>query len=75
MSAGPRRTRRVALGFLWLAVFSILYTAGEALGLWPQMPPGAFRDLDLIVGAAGLAALCAWLLRPRAEPGGTHGPS
>ena len=62
MSASPPWARRAVLGFAWLALFSLLYTAGEALGLWPQMPSGAYRDLDLIVGAVGVAALALWLV-------------
>jgi hypothetical protein len=68
MSAGPARGARVAAGFVWLALFSILYTAGDAYGLWPELPPGALKDLDLAVGAAGLALLGLWLLRRRSSP-------
>jgi hypothetical protein len=65
MRAGPAGVGRIALAFLWLALFSLLYTAGEAFGLWPELPPGALLNLDLAVGAAGLAALCLWLLLRR----------
>ena len=54
--------RRTVVGFAWMALFSLLYTAGEALGLWPQMPAGAYRDLDLVLGAIGVAALALWLV-------------
>jgi len=60
---------RAAGLLLWLALFAALYTAGELAGLWPDLPPGALRDLDLAAGFAGAAALCIWLLRrgrPRA---------
>ena len=63
MTARPGPVGRIVLVFLWLGLFGILYTAGEAFGLWPQLPPGALKDLDLAAGAAGLAALCVWLLR------------
>jgi hypothetical protein len=46
---------------VWLGFFSILYTAGDFLGIWPGLPPGAFRDLDLAVGALGVAALAVAL--------------
>lgn len=59
--------RRTVLGFAWLALFSLLYTAGEALGLWPRMPAGAYRDLDLVLGAIGVAALALWLILPRSS--------
>jgi len=55
------RVGRVVLAFLWLALFSVLYTAGELYGLWPRPPEGAFRNLDLAVGAVAVAALVAAL--------------
>lgn len=68
MSAGSPWERRAAFGFVWLGLFAILYTAGEALGVWPQMSSGAYRDLDLAVGALGVAALGLWLVRTRSSP-------
>ncbi|HYB53595.1 MAG TPA: hypothetical protein VEG84_07000 [Thermoanaerobaculia bacterium] len=62
MTARPRAARRIVLGFVWLAAFSALYTAGDALGIWPPAPTERLRDLDLFVGAAAVAALAAWLL-------------
>ena len=62
MSATPRPVRRIVAGFVWLAAFSLLYTAGERAGLWPQVLPGAFRDWDLAAGALAVAALAATLL-------------
>ena len=57
-----------AVGLTWLASFAILYTAGDAVGAWPRLPPGAFRDVDLWVGmAAALALLAHLLLRHPAE--------
>ncbi|HEY7113526.1 MAG TPA: hypothetical protein VIA45_11395 [Thermoanaerobaculia bacterium] len=60
MTPAPR-VGRVALAFLWLALFSALYTAGELFGIWPQPPEGAFRNLDLAVGAVAVAAVVAAL--------------
>ena len=60
MSPAPR-VGRVALAFLWLALFSAIYTAGELFGVWPQPPEGAFRNLDLAVGAVAVAAIVAVL--------------
>ena len=62
MTGRPRATRRIVLGFVWLAAFSALYTAGDALGLWPQAPTERLHDLDLYVGAAAVVAIAAWLL-------------
>lgn len=67
MKGGSAWTRRAVLGFAWLGLFSLLYTAGEILGIWPQMPPGAYRNLDLVVGAVGVGALALWLVLPRSS--------
>ncbi len=57
--------RRVVWAIVWLAAFSALYSAGEQLGIWPELPPGALRNLDLVVGAVAVAALAAVLLLSR----------
>jgi hypothetical protein len=64
----PRRERLALAGFLWLALFSILYTAGERRGVWPALPPGAFRDWDLAIGGLGAAALVLALSAGRPAP-------
>jgi hypothetical protein len=54
--------RWTAAGAAALALFAILFTAGVALGAWPQLPAGAFWGWDLWVGlAAGAGLLAAWL--------------
>jgi hypothetical protein len=65
MSDWTPGARRAVWGFLWLGAFSALYTAGELFGVWPEPPPGAFRDLDLAVGAVAVGALVAALLLSR----------
>ena len=57
---------RAALACLaWLAVFSVLYTLGHEVGVWPDLPPGAFANVDLVAGfVAGLGLLVALLLLP-----------
>jgi len=53
-----RLARPAAAGLLWLALFSALYTAGDEVGAWPELPPGAFRNLDLVAGfLAGIVVL------------------
>lgn len=65
--------RTVALGLLWLAIFSLLYTLGDESGAWPAIPVGGFRDLELFVGfAGGVLVLVALLRRPRQS--GVPGP-
>ena len=58
MTFAERVARPVVAGLLWLVVFSALYTAGDEVGAWPALPPGAFRNLDLVAGLlAGIAVL------------------
>ena len=60
MTFADRLVRPAAAGLLWLALFSLLYTAGDEVGAWPEFPAGAFRNLDLVVGfLAGVALLFA----------------
>jgi hypothetical protein len=57
--------RTLALGLLWLAIFSLLYTLGVMSGAWSSLPLGRFRDLELFVGfTAGALLLGALLRRP-----------
>ena len=62
MTPDRRNLLRAAGLLLWLALFAALYTAGELAGLWPDLPPGALRDLDLVAGFAGATALCVRLI-------------
>ncbi len=65
MTARSPWSRRAVWGFLWLFFFSALFTAGDLFGIWPELPPGALQNLDLAVGAFGVAALAAALLLSR----------
>lgn len=57
--------RTLALGLLWLAIFSLLYTLGVESGAWSSLPLGRIRDLELFVGfTAGVLVLGALLRRP-----------
>ena len=47
-----------------LAAFAALFTAGSALGVWPQPPSGAFAGWDLWVGTAVGVGLLIRLLLP-----------
>jgi hypothetical protein len=54
------------LGLLWVAAFSVLFTAGSAMGLWRPWTPNAaslWLRTDLPAGVAFGAALGATLLR------------
>lgn len=59
----------IAAGLVWLAAFSLLFTGGSAIGLWPAAPSGEWGRYDLPVGLGFGAALgLALLWRPRAQP-------
>jgi hypothetical protein len=60
----PERSGRLAFAAAaLLAAFAALFTAGSALGIWPQPPSGAFAGWDLWVGTAvGLTLLIRLLL-------------
>jgi hypothetical protein len=62
-----REGRLAAAGFLWLALFALLYSAGTSLDLWPPPPEDAFRDWDLYAGLAFAVLLFAALVRGRAR--------
>jgi len=51
-------------GLLLLALFSAISTWLIGCGRWPELPPGALRDVDLWAGIAFLAAVVLWLLLP-----------
>ena len=66
MTASPDRRVRVAISaaLVWLALFAILYTAGDIVGAWPKLPPGAFYDWDLYFGlAAGILLFASLPIR------------
>jgi hypothetical protein len=61
---GRRSTTTVAAGLVWLALFSLLYTLGDEIGVWPNLPPGSVQSVDLVAGFAGALALSAALVLP-----------
>ena len=65
MTFADRLARPVISGLLWLAAFSALYTAGDEIGAWPELPPGAFRDVDLVVGFLAVIAVLVLLASPK----------
>ena len=58
-----------AAALLALGFFSIAFSLLAERGLWPQLPPGALHDSDLIAGFAVAIGLVWLLARPRARPG------
>lgn len=68
MTFADRLARPVISGLLWLAAFSALYTAGDEIGAWPELPPGAFRDVDLVVGFLAVIAVLVLLASPKRSP-------
>lgn len=66
MTFAERLARPMVAGLVWVALFSALYTAGDEVGAWPELPPGAFQNLDLVVGLiAGVTLLFALAIRKR----------
>jgi hypothetical protein len=58
VTLAERLARPATAGLVWLAIFSALYTAGDVIGAWPELPEGAFLNVDLVVGLlAGVALL------------------
>jgi len=56
-------------GLIGLGVFSLLFSIGSALELWPPPPIGGLAPWDLAVGLGfGVCLLLALLFRSRAEP-------
>jgi hypothetical protein len=43
-------SRLAALGLVGLSLFALLFTVGDALGLWPEPPQGLFAGSDLAAG-------------------------
>jgi len=62
--SGDGFLRTAVGGLVWLALFSLLYTVGDEIGAWPNLPPGIFLNVDLVVGFAGAVTLLAALLIP-----------
>ncbi|MGH9364893.1 MAG: hypothetical protein ACRD1B_06460 [Thermoanaerobaculia bacterium] len=60
--------RLAAAGAILLAAFSALATWLIDTGRWPELPPGALRDVDLWAGLAFLALVLFFLLRRSRRP-------
>jgi hypothetical protein len=66
VTLAERLARPATAGLVWLAIFSALYTAGDVIGAWPELPEGAFLNVDLIVGfLAGIVLLLSLALASR----------
>jgi hypothetical protein len=59
--SGPRGL--AIAGLLWLGLFSLFFSIGAALDLWPTAPEGRFGRLDLAVGIVFGVVLLLQLLR------------
>lgn len=64
MIVGRNLATAALFGVVWLALFSLLYTLGDEIGAWPSLPPGSFKNVDLVAGFAGAVALFAALVLP-----------
>src|ERR1700687_3774159 len=52
-----------AAGLIWLGIFSLFFSVGAALGVWPAVPEGRVAQLDLGVGLGFGVCLLLSLLR------------
>ena len=52
-----------AAGLIWLGIFSLFFSIGAALGVWPPVREAHFAQLDLAVGLVFGACLLFYLLR------------
>ncbi len=59
--------RLAAAGLAWLALFSLLFSVGNAFGLWPAPPDGGFAGIDLAAGLLLGLALFATLVAGRRQ--------
>jgi hypothetical protein len=70
VTLAERIARPATAGLVWLAIFSALYTAGDVIGAWPELPEGAFLNVDLLVGfLAGIVLLLSLALSSRRADG------
>jgi hypothetical protein len=54
--------RLVLAGFVWIAIFSLLFSIGVGLDVWPRPPHGGFQGIDLVAGLAfGVALLLVFI--------------
>ena len=58
-------SRLAFLGFVWLALFALLFPVGDALGLWPAPPQGGFAGSDFVAGLLFSVALLVTLAENR----------
>ena len=63
MTRRRARSPLPAFALVWLGLFAFVYSAGEAVGVWRELPPGSFQDAELAAGFAGLIALIFVLVR------------
>ena len=60
----PFLRRLVFLSVALVLVFAVVFTWGDAAGLWPEAPSPVFRNADLIAGFALVAFFVFAAFRP-----------
>ena len=66
MSPRVPHARLAIAGLAGLAAFGLIFTIGDALGVWPAPPLGGFAGVDIAAGLLFGVALLVVLLRGRA---------
>ena len=65
----PFLRRLVFVSVALVLVFAVVFTWGDALGMWPEAPSPLFRNADLAAGFLLIAALAFAAFRPRKRGG------
>ena len=67
MTPRARFARGCAIALLAIGTFSLVFSVLAENGLWPELPPGTFHDVDLAAGF--LAALGLVIALAVGKPG------
>ena len=57
--------RLVIVSVTLVVVFAVIFTWGDAAGMWPEAPPRIFQNADLIAGFIFIAAIILASVRMR----------
>ena len=61
----PFLRRLVFVSVVLVLAFAVVFTWGDAIGIWPEAPPPIFVNSDLVAGFLLVAAFAWAAFRPR----------